>query len=226
MPLTAESIFALLSTAHFGAYVVSLDQTIVFWNRYAERISGYSSESVLGRRCYDAISGLTPSGVLSVCQQGCPSALAVRSGQLPSTIRTRILCASGERKEVSITPILIGGSPDNDPLIAHLFTDQIERTLPVVAEDGQADSMGVGSPVPDTRALAATEQGTRRLTGRELEVLRLVALGLDTPSIARELGISQHTVLNHIRHFRRKLNATTKLDAVVSAIRLGLLDID
>ena len=65
-----------------------------------------------------------------------------------------------------------------------------------------------------------------RLTSRELEVLRLVAMGWDTPRIAHELNISPHTVLNHIRHFRRKLDAPTKLDAVVSAIRLRILPID
>ena len=57
-------------------------------------------------------------------------------------------------------------------------------------------------------------------------MLRLVSGGWDTPRIANELNISPHTVLNHIRHFRRKLDAPTKLDAVVTAIRLGILPID
>ena len=55
-------------------------------------------------------------------------------------------------------------------------------------------------------------------------MLRLVSLGWATPRIATELGISPHTVRNHIRHFRHKLNATTKLDAVVTAMRLGILE--
>ena len=54
--------------------------------------------------------------------------------------------------------------------------------------------------------------------------MRLVALGRGTHQIAEELGISPHTVRNHVRHFRRKLNARTKLEAVLTAIRRGILE--
>ena len=50
-----------------------------------------------------------------------------------------------------------------------------------------------------------------------------MALGRGTVDIAEELGISQHTVRNHVRHFRGKLNASTKLEAVLTALRLGIL---
>ena len=56
-----------------------------------------------------------------------------------------------------------------------------------------------------------------------MEVLRLMAQGWDTQRIATELGISRHTVRNHIRNLRQRLNASTKLDAVVKGIRLGIL---
>ena len=61
------------------------------------------------------------------------------------------------------------------------------------------------------------------LTGREREVLRLVAQGLDNRSIADRLFISSHTVLNHIRNVCRKLKARNKLEAVLTAMRLDLL---
>ena len=54
-------------------------------------------------------------------------------------------------------------------------------------------------------------------------MLRLVALGRSTAQIARDLRISEHTVRNHVRHFRAKLNASTKLEAVLTALRLGLV---
>ena len=71
----------------------------------------------------------------------------------------------------------------------------------------------------------ASPENARALTQRELEVLRLVSLGWRTPRIADELGISYHTVRNHIRHCRRKLGAATKLDAVLTAIRRGILPV-
>ena len=63
------------------------------------------------------------------------------------------------------------------------------------------------------------------LTPRELEILRLVALGWETPRIAAQLGISLYTVLNHIRNLRYKLNVSTKLDAVVKGLRLGIISV-
>jgi DNA-binding CsgD family transcriptional regulator len=54
-------------------------------------------------------------------------------------------------------------------------------------------------------------------------VLRLVAQGLGTRKIADQLFIGSHTVLNHIRNSRGKLQADTKLEAVVTAMRYNLL---
>ena len=64
---------------------------------------------------------------------------------------------------------------------------------------------------------------TSTLSRRELEVLRLMALGLGIrPRIAARLAISRHTVRNHIRNLRNKLGASTKLDAVLRGISLGI----
>jgi DNA-binding NarL/FixJ family response regulator len=62
-------------------------------------------------------------------------------------------------------------------------------------------------------------------TPRELEVLREVAKGLDTVGIARELGIAPNTVDWHVRHLIGKLQVHSKLQAVVAAARLGLIDL-
>ena len=66
---------------------------------------------------------------------------------------------------------------------------------------------------------------TSTLSRREMEVLRLVALGWDTRRIAARLGISRHTVRNHIRNLRNKLGASTKLDAVLRGLWLGIISV-
>jgi DNA-binding NarL/FixJ family response regulator len=64
------------------------------------------------------------------------------------------------------------------------------------------------------------EQGPAlRLTERELEVLRLVAKGLNNREVAKELFISENTVKNHVR------NILEKLEAVMYAMREKLLDL-
>lgn len=62
-------------------------------------------------------------------------------------------------------------------------------------------------------------------TPRELEVLNLMADGLDTAGMADELGIAQHTVEWHVRHVIEKLNVHSKLQAVVEAARKGLVQL-
>jgi DNA-binding NarL/FixJ family response regulator len=61
------------------------------------------------------------------------------------------------------------------------------------------------------------------LTDRELEVLRLLALGLTNRNIAKTLSISDRTVQAHLTHIFAKMNVTSRLDAVLRAIRDGLL---
>ena len=61
------------------------------------------------------------------------------------------------------------------------------------------------------------------LTARELEVLSLIGLGLSAREIAGELTISTNTARNHVRNVCGKLEARSKLEAVVIAQRRGLL---
>jgi PAS domain S-box-containing protein len=61
------------------------------------------------------------------------------------------------------------------------------------------------------------------LTERQREVLELLASGLTTSEIARELTLSTETVRNHIRSIFRELGAHTRPEALATADRLGLL---
>ena len=224
--MASADIFRLLESAQFGVYAVSLDQTIVSWNPAAQRILGFSPDQVLGRRCYDVLAGLAPGGITPGCLQGCPSMRALKAGEVPGALDVRMLCASGERKEVAVTPMVVAGSDNDAPVLVHVFHDSSERESSQRATDSVREGLARrgADVVSDHPATASDSAAAVKLTGREMEVLRLVALGRVTPQIARQLGISSHTVLNHIRNFRRKLDSATKLEAVLTAIRLGILD--
>lgn len=62
-------------------------------------------------------------------------------------------------------------------------------------------------------------------TPRELDVLRLLADGLDTAAMSSRLGIAPHTVEWHVRHVIEKLQVHSKLQAVISAARKGLIEL-
>ena len=63
-----------------------------------------------------------------------------------------------------------------------------------------------------------------RLSGREEEVLALLADGLGTGGIAGRLYMSESTAKTHITHIYQKLGAANRAQALVAAMRLGLLD--
>jgi DNA-binding NarL/FixJ family response regulator len=71
----------------------------------------------------------------------------------------------------------------------------------------------------------AREKLLAEFTPRELDVLRLLADGHDTQSLARLLGIAPHTVEWHVTHVIEKLRVHSKLQAVIAAARLGLIEL-
>jgi DNA-binding CsgD family transcriptional regulator len=62
-----------------------------------------------------------------------------------------------------------------------------------------------------------------QLTAREIEVLRLVALGCTHAEAAGRLGISPHTLASHIKNVYRKLDVHNAAAAVCRALNLGTL---
>ena len=77
----------------------------------------------------------------------------------------------------------------------------------------------------DQKASAATgvEELLEPLTPRELEVLRVLALGLANKEIGSKLGISEHTVKFHVAAILGKLGASSRTEAVAIGIRRGLI---
>jgi len=64
------------------------------------------------------------------------------------------------------------------------------------------------------------------LTPRETEILKYIAQGYLNKQIAGELGISEQTIKNHVTSILRKLNANARTEAVVVAIKQGLISLD
>jgi DNA-binding NarL/FixJ family response regulator len=64
-------------------------------------------------------------------------------------------------------------------------------------------------------------QRIERLTPRELEILQRMADGASPDAIAKDLGMSRHTLRTHTQNVLTKLGVHSKLDAIVAAIRYG-----
>jgi DNA-binding NarL/FixJ family response regulator len=107
------------------------------------------------------------------------------------------------------------GSADVVLLDAAVSAPEIEAAL-------QAAATGSSPRVVPTRARGFEELAERvasvLLTPRELDVLSAIGAGLGNKAIARELGISLHTVKFHIESLFRKLGARTRAEAVAKGL--------
>lgn len=92
---------------------------------------------------------------------------------------------------------------------------------------------GGGSPISPsiarrllTRMRASDERplsAVSPLTEREADILRLVAKGLGFVEVGAALGISEHTVVTHVKKIYRKLSVHSRGEAVFEATQMGLL---
>jgi len=85
----------------------------------------------------------------------------------------------------------------------------------------QVVQRAVGQPARAIQATCATPV-SEGLTQRELEILALLAEGLDNTAIAQRLTITKRTVQNHTSNIYGKLGVTSRTEAVLYALRHGL----
>ena len=142
----------------------------------------------------------------------------------------------------SVPQVLVGAGPSLDGsglsrgAIAYLGPE-VDGPMLIAAVRGVLAGLTVVDPVvagswlrqpsgPDlTDTLGTLIGGLDLLTEREHQVLELVAAGLPNKAIARDLGISEHTVKFHVGSLLGKLGAGSRTEAVTLATRRGLLTI-
>ncbi|SDZ56334.1 response regulator transcription factor [Herbiconiux ginsengi] len=79
------------------------------------------------------------------------------------------------------------------------------------------------APVIASRLLNRMRAPKISLSGREIQVLELVAAGRSNTEVAEELFVSETTVKSHLAHIFSKLNVTSRTAAVSAARRQGIL---
>lgn len=73
--------------------------------------------------------------------------------------------------------------------------------------------------------LGSTSTRSDLLSDRQVEILQMIADGMSTKQAARALGITQKTVHNHLNATYRRLDTQSLTHAVLSAVRLGIIDL-
>jgi PAS domain S-box-containing protein len=94
-------------------------------------------------------------------------------------------------------------------------------SAPLRRDDQVVGVFGIAVPLAQTSSLERSPLDD--LTPRQLEVLRLLAEGLETPQIASRLGVAEETARNHIRALLRATGAHSRLEVVLMGFRSGVL---
>ena len=77
---------------------------------------------------------------------------------------------------------------------------------------------------PRLSSTIVLEEGDRTLSARQRQILQMLADGMQTDAVAKDLGLSTETVRTHTKRILAKLEASTRTQAVAIGIRYGLID--
>jgi DNA-binding NarL/FixJ family response regulator len=152
---------------------------------------------------------------------GVVAALCTRAGRAP------LLAVSSESKDSDVVAVLKAGAS------GYLFKDDLDERLVAAIYE----TLAGGVPLSHRVARLVLQRARRKsgqiaavsvdqvgaLPKRKREILELFSRGLSYDQIALTLGISVNTVRTHVRDIYEQLGASTKVEAVLAAMRLGLL---
>ncbi|MFZ2413937.1 MAG: sensor domain-containing diguanylate cyclase [Candidatus Cryosericum sp.] len=97
-----DNLRSILDAVSDGVYVTTREREIVFWSKGAERITGYSSDEVLNRHCYDNILVHTDMLGKNLCFDGCPLQKCIETGERQDVKEVFLKRKDGERIAVYV----------------------------------------------------------------------------------------------------------------------------
>jgi len=208
----SKRLLLLVDATADAMFAVDTEGRISAWNSAAASLFGRSEQEVLTLQCHEILQcsndtemfGLEQCVITRVAREHLPLAnfdlrLQTKTGKQWCTLSTLIAndAASGSRQTLFIV----------HPCEARKRLEQaLGEFVRTYSKNGSA------SPAIDVR-----------LTSREIEVLRSLAKGHSTRTIANQLNISSATVNNHIKHILTKFDVHTRLEAIRQAESIGVI---
>ncbi len=164
--------------------------------------------------------------LMDVSMPNCDGVEACRQVKAIGSPSKVVMLTMHADKEVLTNAIRAGAS---GYLIKDCSTDEIAEAVRMAAQGDTVLSPQLAkSMLEEVRRLDSRmrEEEERTITKREEEVLQLIADGCSTPEVAERLYISQKTVKNHLASIYQKLDARDRTQAVLQAVRMGIVHLD
>lgn len=207
-------------------FCVDRDLKIALWNDPLKEMLGYSAEEVLGRQCFDLLGCRDASG-RSLCHDNCMEFLEKFPKKKLVLARDFLARTKGGSDVwVNVSTILIPSRSKSMNILVHIFRDiSLQKGLERFLESLQTEvaKLSLKHDEDDLQESGSASPSPATITAREKEILRLLASGTATKAIAEKLFIAPGTVRNHINRILSKLGVNSRLEAVVQALRRGLV---
>lgn len=180
-----------------------------------------------GVAAVDLVAELAPDVVLLDVRMPKRTGIEACRAIKESTPSVQVIMLTVSDEEVDLYEAVKGGAVGY--LLKDSSIEEVAQGVRVVAEGQSLISPSMAMKLIDefksmSRPDRAQGAGVR-LTERELEVLRLVATGMNNREIAKQLFISENTVKNHVRNMLEKLQLHSRMEAVMYAVREKLLEL-
>jgi DNA-binding NarL/FixJ family response regulator len=151
---------------------------------------------------------------------GVEAARLIRAG----APRTRVVMLTMHADDEVLARALRAGA--DGYLVKDCSIEEVVATVTAVAAGETTVSAGLAASMLDEVRRLAVPAATELVTRREEEVLQLIADGYATSEVAERLYISQKTVKNHLASIYQKLDARDRTQAVLRAVRMGIIRLD
>ena len=206
----------LIESTADAAFAVDAAGRISAWNTAAAELFGLSEAEAIGVNCHQLLQCMDENDV--VCSKHCFVECAAHDNRPRTNFDLRVQTKTGKLWCNLSTLIVSDASGERHAIqIVHLreMQKRLEQALSeFVRLQASVRPMISSTPAPDV---------SLPLTARETEILKSLAKGNRTRTIANQLNISAATVNNHIKHILAKLDAHTRLEAIRHAESAGVI---
>lgn len=204
-----------------AAFAVDAAGRISAWNKAAAELFGRSEAEVMSVPFHELFHCSDEDGI--VCSEHCVVEHWVADNRPPVNFDLQLQTKAG-RLWCNLSTLIASDPTSGGRYAVHIvrpieMRKRLEQALSEFVRMHMSSSWNGKLPI----CSAPTPSFNVRLTRRELEVLKNLAKGHTTRTIANQLNISSATVKNHIKHVLTKFGAHTRLEAIRRAETAGII---
>jgi len=218
-----DEMLAILARTDDGVFALDQVERVVFWNAAAERITGYRTDEVLGRPCYEIFGSEQRPGCHK-CQPDCAVMWAAQKQELVPAYNVLGRTKAGTSILLNMS-VIVPPKHCGSVCTIHLFRDTTHqlRYETYVEQILCAAAQLLGPQQTLAQRVLQATPFFAPLSAREKEVLGLLVQGKSAREIAEALGISYVTVRNHLQTILRKFGVHTQRQVIKLALQHQLV---